>query len=121
MKNILCDINYLESIELIKVNLLYIFVIKVLCLLLGFIIVWLGFKLILLGAKGEFKFSTDSKGIKARLESSSPGLLFVLLGVLLMCYALFVKKELENTYQTNESRKAKKIETPNLNPVDEHN
>ena len=45
------------------------------------------------GVKGEFKFSASLGGVKADLASISPGLLFVLLGVLLIGYAIYVEKE----------------------------
>ncbi len=53
----------------------------------------MGYDLISSGVKGEFKFSTKFGGVKADLASISPGLLFVLLGTLLIGFALFVEKE----------------------------
>lgn len=66
---------------------------KIVCFILGYLIIKLGYQLINSGVKGEFKFSTKLGGIKADLTSVSPGLLFVLLGVLLIGYAIYVKKE----------------------------
>ncbi|SEO59221.1 hypothetical protein SAMN05428947_10353 [Mucilaginibacter sp. OK283] len=65
---------------------------KVICFFLGYLIVKLGYNLINTGVKGEFNFTSEYKGIKAGLVSSSPGLLFVLLGTCLIAYAIFVEK-----------------------------
>jgi hypothetical protein len=65
---------------------------KIATLVIGFLIVKMGYELIEKGVKGEFKFSTDYKGSKAALASSSPGLLFLLLGVILLCVSVFVEK-----------------------------
>ena len=55
----------------------------------------MGYKLIHSGVKGDFKFSTKIAGVKADLASVSPGLLFVLLGVMLIGYAMYVEKTVE--------------------------
>ena len=67
---------------------------KVSCFILGYLIVRLGYDLIASGVKGEFKFSASLGGAKADLASISPGLLFVLLGVFLIGYAIHVEKEI---------------------------
>ena len=66
---------------------------KIVCFILGYLTIRLGYKLIASGVKGEFKFSASLGGVKADLASISPGLLFVLLGVFLIGYAIYVKKE----------------------------
>ncbi|MCP4580089.1 MAG: hypothetical protein GY839_00615 [candidate division Zixibacteria bacterium] len=66
---------------------------KVVCFILGYLTIRLGYNLISSGVKGEFKFSTSLGGVKADLASISPGLLFVLLGVFLIAFAIYVKKE----------------------------
>lgn len=65
---------------------------KLSCFFIGFFIIRMGYKLIASGIKGEFKFSANYKGVKGGLISSSPGLLFVLLGTTLIGYALFIEK-----------------------------
>jgi hypothetical protein len=65
---------------------------KIVCFVLGYLTIRLGYQLIASGAKGEFKFSTKFGGIKADLASVSPGLLFVLLGTMLIGYAISVEK-----------------------------
>jgi hypothetical protein len=71
---------------------------KVVCFILGYLIVRLGYTLIASGVKGEFKFSASLGGVKADLASISPGLLFVVLGVFLIGYAIFVEKEVNLKY-----------------------
>lgn len=68
---------------------------KIVCFILGYLTVRLGYQLIKQGVKGEFKFSASFGGTKADLASVSPGLLFVLLGVGLVGYAMYVDKTIE--------------------------
>jgi hypothetical protein len=70
---------------------------KIVCFILGFLTVRLGYQLIKEGVKGEFKFSASFGGSKADLASVSPGLLFVLLGVGLVGYAISVDKSVKLT------------------------
>lgn len=55
-----------------------IIIMKIICFILGYMTVRLGYKLIKSGVTGEFKFSAELAGSKADLASVSPGLLFVL-------------------------------------------
>ena len=71
---------------------------KIVCFILGYFTVRLGYKLIASGVKGEFKFSAKLGGVKTDLASVSPGLLFVLLGVFLIGYAIYVEKGVELEY-----------------------
>jgi len=83
------------------VNVVYMVTIclmKVTCFILGYLIVRLGFDLIRDGVKGEFTFKSSLGGFKADLVSVSPGLLFVLLGVILIGYSMWVNK----SFSTNE-------------------
>lgn len=50
----------------------------------GVSIVRMGYELLLRGVTGEFKFQGGFSGAKADLVSASPGLLFALLGVVLL-------------------------------------
>jgi hypothetical protein len=72
---------------------------KIVCFILGYFTVRLGYKLIASGVKGEFKFSAELGGVKTDLASVSPGLLFVLLGVFLIGYAIYVEKGVELEYR----------------------
>lgn len=74
--------------------------VKIVCFVLGFFTIKLGHQLIRDGVKGEFTFSADYKGAKGGLVSSSPGLLFLLLGILLIGYAMGTEKTVSlNTMQ----------------------
>ena len=68
---------------------------KIVCFILGYLTIRLGYELIASGVKGEFKFSAQLGGAKAALAGMYPGLLFVLLGVFLIGYAMYVEKGVE--------------------------
>ena len=74
---------------------------KIVCFILSYKIIKLGYTLISSGVKGEFKFSSNFIGFKADLASVSPGLLFVLLGILLMMVAIYVDKTV--TYHSDKA------------------
>jgi hypothetical protein len=82
-----------EALYLISFSL--IVGMKIICFILGYLTIRLGHQLIASGAKGEFKFSTRLGGFKTDLASVSPGLLFVLLGVGLIAYAIHVEKDVD--------------------------
>lgn len=84
-----------QVLFLYAVSLALVIVMKIVCFILGYLTVKLGHQLIGSGVKGEFKFSADLGGLKADLASVSPGLLFVLLGILLIGYAVYVKKDVD--------------------------
>jgi hypothetical protein len=69
-----------------------IILMKITLFVIGYKVTRLGYDLISAGAKGQFKFKSTIGGLKADLTSVSPGLLFVLLGVLLCIYAIAVDK-----------------------------
>ncbi len=97
--------------KLAIISLTLHFFLRITCFILGFLTIKLGYKLILQGAKGEFKFSGSLVGLKSKLESFSPGLLFVLLGIILIGYGMSVKREVV-IVETNKNNK-RKIELPN--------
>jgi hypothetical protein len=110
-------------------TLVMAFALKIIVFILGFLTIKMGNALLRDGIKGEFKFSTETKGIKGALESGSPGLLFVLLGIILIGYAMFVKKGVDlSEYKTNNSAVEQKPKDPqegtvkpvkpNLGPLD---
>ena len=70
-----------------------VFVLKLVCFVLGFLVVRIGAGLLRDGITGSFTFKTELNGAKADLASASPGLLFVLLGVALIGYAMWVAKD----------------------------
>ena len=65
---------------------------KIVCFVLGYLTIRLGYLLIASGAKGDFKFGAKLGGLKTDLVSVSPGLLFVLLGSVLIGFAIHVDK-----------------------------
>ncbi len=75
-------------------------VIKIICFILGYKTIKLGHQLMEEGIKGEFNFSADYKGIKGGLISCSPGLFYVLLGIVLIGYAMGVKKTVSMDSET---------------------
>ena len=72
-----------------------IIMMKIIVFILGYLTVRLGYDLIKSGVKGEFKFSAKLGGVKTDLASVSPGLLFVVLGIFLIGYAIYVEKTVE--------------------------
>jgi hypothetical protein len=85
----------IDERQLVLVNLLFLLVLKLTLLVLGYLVVRLGHRLLVAGVTGEFKFRAEMSGARADLASASPGLLFLLLGVLLMGYGLGVSKVIE--------------------------
>jgi len=97
------ETNILIDKDIVIYALLMTFVLKIVAFMLGFLTIKMGNNLMKDGIKGGFKFSTEAKGIKGALESGSPGLLFVLLGIVLIGYAMFLKKGVElSEYSTTE-------------------
>ena len=81
-----------QSLIVYSVSFALIILMKIVCFILGYLTIRLGYVLIASGVKGEFKFAASMGGFKTDLASVSPGLLFVLLGVLLIGYAIYVEK-----------------------------
>ncbi|WP_121811802.1 hypothetical protein [Mucilaginibacter kameinonensis] len=90
-----------------------VFTMKMACFLFGYLTIRLGYKLINSGVKGEFKFSAGYHGVKGGLVSSSPGLLFVLLGIILIAFAIKVEKP----YEINKNSAPSNLYTPAI-PTD---
>lgn len=80
-----------QSLIAYLVSLALVILMKSLCFILGYLTIRLGYELIATGVKGEFKFAASLSGAKADIVSLSPGLLFVILGVSLIGYAIYVK------------------------------
>lgn len=90
-------------------SLAMIILMKIVCFILGYLTIRLGYNLISSGVKGEFKFSAKLSGFKTDLASVSPGLLFVLLGIFLIGFAIYVEKEV-----TLEKKPGVNIEKPDV-------
>ncbi|MGA3706561.1 hypothetical protein ACI2T3_24070 [Ralstonia nicotianae] len=78
---------------LILANLLLLFSLKILCLMLGYGVIRIGANLLREGVRGEFRFQGSLPGVKSDLVSASPGLLFLLLGIWLIAFAMWVKND----------------------------
>ncbi len=77
-------------------SLVTVLILKITVLIIGYLIVRLGYDLLVKGVKGEFKFKGNFSGVKADLASASPGLLFLLLGVILICATVFIARPGKN-------------------------
>lgn len=86
-----------------------IILLKIVCFILGYLTIKLGYRLINSGAKGQFKFSAKIGSIKGNLVSVSPGLFFVLLGVMLIGYAMYVEKGVEQQLTYAPHKKLNKL------------
>ena len=89
---------------------------KIVCFILGYLTIRLGYLLIASGVKGEFKFAAKLGGVKTDLASVSPGLLFVLLGVMLIGFAIYVDKGAKlghSTYPQDNADNTPSILVPN--------
>jgi len=81
--------------ETFLIGFAMIIVMKIVVFILGFLTIRMGYKLISSGVEGNFKFAATLGGFKTDLASVSPGLLFVLLGVVLIGIAVYVDKSIE--------------------------
>ena len=105
------EINLPESMVFLLAYALLIFM-KIVCFVLGYLTIRLGYELIKSGATGAFQFSASWSGLKADLRSISPGLLFVLLGVFLIGYAIHVEKTVEVPYPGAANKVSSTVQTP---------
>lgn len=80
-----------QQFWLVFTNLMEIFLFKLVLVFVAYRIVLLGYKLLVDGVKGEFKFKSAAHGLKADLASASPGTFFLLLGVAILIAALVFK------------------------------
>jgi hypothetical protein len=69
---------------------------KILALFLGYRIVKLGYDALVAGIQGKFDLGGKARGgFELRFVSASPGLLFVLLGTILIGWAIYVPKPVD--------------------------
>ena len=88
-------IGQMTPIEAYIVSLALGIGMKVVCFIIGYLIVHLGYKLLKLNVTGQFQFSGEWSKFKIGLASVSPGLLFVLLGSAVIAFGMFVEKEVK--------------------------
>lgn len=77
-----------QQFWLIVANFSAILLVKLSLIFIAAMTIFLGYKLLVKGVKGEFKFKTEMQGIKADLVSASPGTFFVFLGVIVLITAI---------------------------------
>ncbi|HEV2815611.1 MAG TPA: hypothetical protein VGW40_00095 [Allosphingosinicella sp.] len=65
---------------------------KIVVFVLGYLTIKIGASLLREGVRGEFQFKSEFHGFKGDLASASPGLLFLLVGGVLIGYAIAVDK-----------------------------
>ena len=90
------------------ISMLITFALKTVCFIIGYLTIKLGYELIKSGVKGEFKFTSGIPGLTGGLASSSPGLLFVLLGICIVGYAMYVTKSVEIGTKPKENQRIQK-------------
>ena len=80
-----------------------VIVMKLVVIVVAYKTIKLGYDLLLRGVKGEFKFKSSISGLKADLQSASPGLLFVVVGCIMVVAALVQKfpQEFDTTEKTS--------------------
>jgi hypothetical protein len=84
----------------ITIGIIAAALIRLTALVLAYLVVKLGHDTLVKGIKGDFRFASDGQGMKVALESASPGLLFVILGVGLGAWAITVDKPLGVEFNT---------------------
>jgi hypothetical protein len=65
---------------------------KVVVFILGYLTIKIGASLLREGIRGEFHFKSEFQGFKGDLASASPGILFLVVGGILIGYAIAVEK-----------------------------
>jgi hypothetical protein len=88
---------YLDPNLLSIVNTIAVLLAEITTLVVGYLLVRLGFELIRDGAKGDFNFTGDLRGIKLGLASVSPGTLFALLGAVVIVVTLIQHRSVNTT------------------------
>lgn len=81
-----------QSVILHLTTVLSVLTFKIAALIVGYLIVKLGYILLRKGITGGFSFKGNFQGFSADLVSASPGLLFLLLGVVLLSIAVIKDK-----------------------------
>jgi hypothetical protein len=76
---------------LMALNLILVWTLKIVVFIVGYRVVKMAISLLEQGVRGEFKFQGSLQGARADLRSSSPGLLFTLLGTAIIVAALLIK------------------------------
>jgi hypothetical protein len=99
------------------ISISFIWSYKIIALIIGFLFAKLGYKLLIKGITGEFKFSTEFKGAKADLISVSPGTFFILMGAIIVGVSLYKGLVVEPVYnQTTNFSKQESVKENDKKP-----
>ena len=85
------DISFLYILSYSRAN--NFATVKYAALFLGYIIVVVGCLFVLYGAQAYYKLKMESKEIKSALETTSPGLVLITLGIILVGVTLLIRSE----------------------------
>src|SRR4051812_33692718 len=96
----------------------YLFYYKITCLLVGLVIIYLGYKLFVKGVfveGGDFEFM--SKNTKLILKKALPGTYFVVLGTVIICFTIFkgLSSEEVSHHKSPGTITQKQIDSLNIN------
>jgi hypothetical protein len=93
-------------------SLLLLLSYKIAALTTGYLFVKLGYKLLVKGISGDFKFSAEYKGVKADVVSASPGIFFILMGTIIVGIALYKGVLIDSAHQQSKETSIQKQEVP---------
>jgi hypothetical protein len=84
--------------------MLYVFLYKIISLLVGLALTWMGYKLFIKGVLGEAGNFTGSWGkeIKVVITKAAPGLYFVFFGTIIIATTLYKGYEFDEYYLTQQ-------------------
>ncbi|GGF29040.1 hypothetical protein GCM10011611_38900 [Aliidongia dinghuensis] len=78
---------------------------KIAALLVGYLVARLGFQLLVMGVKGEFRFRSTFKAGSVDLISVSPGLFFTLMATVIITVGVLKDKPFETSFSAESSRR----------------
>jgi hypothetical protein len=113
-----------QQFWLLIANFSAILLVKLSLIFVAAMTIYLGYKLLVQGVKGEFKFNTEMQGVKADLVSASPGTFFVLLGVIVLItaiqtkYSIPIGQKASNTTATKNSEQKTEVQSEWLSKDD---
>jgi hypothetical protein len=99
-----------QQFWLLIANFSAILLVKISLIFVAAMTIYLGYKLLVQGVKGEFKFNTEMQGVKADLVSASPGTFFVLLGVIVLIVAIQTKYSIPVEQKASKTKVTKNVE-----------
>ena len=109
-----------EDIAAYSITVLSILCFKLALIWAGVAVVRMGYELLIRGITGGFTFKGEFSGAKADLVSASPGLLFALLGIVLLTAGAVIDKpfSMERTTEQTPQKSAKPSDPAPKLPTD---